>query len=49
MKIFDYVEGHFVRNERFSPVERIVYSFVGIILTAVLVAIVALVIRQPTQ
>lgn len=36
----------YVRQEQFSPVKTIVYYMVGIILTAVLGALVALVIKK---
>lgn len=49
MKLFDYFNSelkNYVRVERFSPVEKIVYGGVGIILTSVLIAIVALAIKR---
>ncbi len=49
MKVQEWVEKElekYVTLDRFSPVERIVYGAVGLILTAVLVAIVALVVRK---
>lgn len=36
----------FVRNESFQPVQRIVYGVVGLIMTAVLVAILGLIILK---
>jgi flagellar biosynthesis/type III secretory pathway M-ring protein FliF/YscJ len=36
----------YVTLDRFTPVERVVYAGVGIILTAVLVAVITLVIRK---
>ena len=37
---------HYVTLDRFTPVERIVYGGVGLILTGVIVAVLALVIRK---
>lgn len=36
----------YVTIDRFSPVEKIVYGFTGIILTGVVVALLALVIQK---
>jgi hypothetical protein len=36
----------FVTLDRFTPVEKIVYGFTGIALTGVVVALLALVIKQ---
>jgi hypothetical protein len=38
----------FITQERYAPVERLVYGFVGLVLVAVLMAIIALVVRNPT-
>lgn len=40
-------DSKFVSSERYAPVERLVYGFVGLVLIAVLMAIIALVIRSP--
>lgn len=37
-----------VSKERYAPVERLVYGFVGLVLVAVLMAIIALVVRTPS-
>lgn len=43
---FDKIETCYVRNDRFNPVERLVYGMVGVILLAVVGAMVALVINK---
>lgn len=43
---FDKIESCYVRNDRFNPVERLVYGMVGIILLAFVGAMVALVINK---
>lgn len=39
---------NYIRKEEFDPVKRIVYGLVGLILVAVVGAIIALVVIQPT-
>jgi len=41
-------ETSYVSRERYAPVERLVYGFVGLVLVAVLMAIIALVIGNPS-
>lgn len=43
------IDGSFVRNDRFAPVERIVYGAVGLILIAVVGAIITMVVGQKEQ
>ena len=43
---FEEAKRSFVRKEDFDPVKRIVYGMVGIILTAVVTALVALVVMK---
>ena len=38
------IQGHFVTKEEYEPVKRIVYGLVGLVLTAVVGALVGLVI-----
>lgn len=38
------LEKHYVTQDQFRPIQKLVYGFVGLILTAVAVAIIALVI-----
>lgn len=40
------LEGHYVTKEEFDPVKRIVYGIVTLMLTAVIVALLAVVIRK---
>jgi len=45
-KIEDTADRIFVKVEAFDPVRKIVYGLVGIILTAVILAVAGLVIRK---
>lgn len=36
----------YVTSERYRPVERLVYGFVGLVLTAVILALLAIVVRS---
>lgn len=44
-KIMDRLDNNFVKREEFVPVQRLVYGVVGLILTSVIVALIALVLR----
>ena len=49
MKLFDYFTQelkNYIRKEEFEPVKSLVYAVVGIILTAFIGALVALVFRK---
>ncbi len=49
MRLFDYFSEelkNYVRIERFSPVEKIVYGAVGILLTGVVIALLSLIIKK---
>lgn len=43
---FEEAKRTFVRKEEFDPVKRLVYGVVGVILTAVITALVALVVMK---
>lgn len=47
VELLKAADGKFVTNERFQPVEKLVLGFAGLVLVAVIMAVVALVIRQP--
>jgi hypothetical protein len=40
------LEGHYVTKEEFDPVKRLVYGMVTLMLTAVIVALLALVVKK---
>jgi len=44
-KIVREIKDTFVSKERFSPIEKIVYGMVGLVLTAFLVGLIALIIK----
>lgn len=44
--IEEKLEGHYVTKEEFDPVKRIVYGLVSLLLSAIIVALVALVIKK---
>lgn len=44
-KIVSKIEAKFVSKERFSPIEKIVYGMVGLILTAFVAGLITLVIK----
>jgi hypothetical protein len=44
-KIVAKIEAKFVSKERFSPIEKIVYGMVGLILTAFVAGLITLVIK----
>jgi thiosulfate reductase cytochrome b subunit len=44
-KIMERLDNNFVKREEFVPVQRLVYGVVGLILTSVIVALIALVLR----
>ena len=45
-KIMDKLDKNYVTKAEFAPVQKIVYGMVGILATSVLIALLALVIRQ---
>lgn len=45
-KIMEKLDRNYVTKEEFVPVQRLVYGVVGLILTSVVVALVALVIQK---
>lgn len=44
--IKDKLESHYVTNEEFDPIKKIVYGIVALVLTGVVGALLALVIRK---
>lgn len=47
MKLFDYFNDelkNYVRIERFTPIEKIVYGGIGVILTGVIIAVLGTVL-----
>lgn len=46
-EIKDSLKTEVVKREEFEPVQRVVYAMVALVLTAVVGAVVALVVRQP--
>lgn len=40
-------ERNYITRERYAPVERLVYGFVGLVLIAVIMAIIGLIVRTP--
>jgi len=45
-KIMYKLDNHFVTKGEFAPVQKIVYGLVTLILTSVVIALLALVVRQ---
>lgn len=46
-EIKDDMKDRYVTNERFEPVQKIVYGLVGLILIAVVTALLAIVVNAP--
>ena len=45
-KIEDKLDGDYVTREEFDPIKKVVYGLVSLILTAVVVALISLVLRK---
>jgi hypothetical protein len=46
VELLKAADGKFVTQERFQPVEKLVLGFAGLVLVAVVMAVIALVVRQ---
>lgn len=46
-EINNKMDGHFITREEFDPIKRLVYGVVSLILTAVIIALVGLVVMKP--